>query len=237
MRLLKATLLFQILVGLYWMFPVAMDGVRGSGGLYLLVLVFVPLLAVVPIAIWLFFKRPETRRLAVVVFFVPLMIFLAPILFRAAFSGIVGSPGGGFAEASTVTVLVLFGVLVLLPGRVAGYIPRSLLRSHLFNATLVVSLSVMLLAWLVILSLLKIVITHDERSVVFVLFALVYTIVCALIAPLILIYSYYAMFQRDDREHHKLRIAQLALSIAVLLPTAFGLLFFIKIAPLLTPPG
>ena len=77
MRTLKATLLFQILVGLYWMFPIAMDGVRGWGGLYLLIIVFVPLLVGVPIAIWSFFKRPETRRLAVVVFFAPLAIFLA----------------------------------------------------------------------------------------------------------------------------------------------------------------
>ena len=51
MRMLRATLLFQILVGLYWMLPVAMDGVRGLGGLSLLFVIFVPLLAVVPIAI------------------------------------------------------------------------------------------------------------------------------------------------------------------------------------------
>jgi hypothetical protein len=234
MRLLKATLLFQVLVGLYWMFPVAMGPIRGWGGLYLLFIIFVPLLAVVAIAMWSFCRRPETRRLAVVVFFTPLVIFLAPFLFRGAFGGIIGSPGGGFAEASIATVIVLVAVLVLLPGRVAELIPRTLLRSRDFNVTLVVSLSVMLAVWLVVLTLLKTPFAYEAKNL---LFALLYAVVCALTATPILVYSYYAMFQRVEREHHKLRIAQLALSVAVLLPAAFGLYYLVKLAPLLTPPG
>jgi hypothetical protein len=214
-----------------------MGPILGWGGLYLLFVVFVPLLATVPIAMWTFFKRPKTRRLSAVVFFTPLIIFLAPFLFRSAFGGMFGSREGGFAEASTIIAIVLVAVLVFLPRRVAEYIPRSLLKSRRLNLTLVVGLSAMLFVWLAMLPLLKILIAHDQRNVVFVLFAFLYTIVCALITTLILFYSYYAMFQRAEREHHKLRVAQLALSIAVLLPTALALAFVVKIAPLLTSPG
>jgi hypothetical protein len=125
-------------------------------------------------------------------------------------------------------------VLVLLPGRVAEFIPRSLLTSRDFNVTLVVSLSVMLAVWLLVLTLLKAPVSYDEKNL---LFALLYAVMCALTATPILVYSYYAMFQRVERKHHKLRIAQLALSIAVLLPAAFGLYYLVKLAPLLTPPG
>jgi hypothetical protein len=100
--------------------------------------------------------------------------------------------------------------------------------------TIVVVLSVMLLAWLVVLPLLKTLVTYDAKNL---LFALLYAILCVLIATPILVYSYYAMFRRVEREHHKLRIAQLVLSIAVLLPAAFGLLLIVKMAPALTPPG
>jgi hypothetical protein len=196
--------------------------------------IFVPLLATVPIAIWSFVKRPEARRLAVVVFFAPLVIFVAPFLIRGVFGGIIGSPGGGFSEASTVVVVVLSVILVLLPGRVAEFIPRPLLRSRSFNKTLVVSLSAMLVVWLVILLLLKI---PDADNAKILLFALPFSVLCLLITTPILLYSYYAMFQRIEREHHKLRVAQLALSISALLPAVYGLLILIKIAPLLTPPG
>jgi hypothetical protein len=103
--------------------------------------------------------------------------------------------------------------------------------------TLIVGLSAMLFVWLAMLPLLKTLIAHDQRNVVFVLFAFLYTLVCALSNTFILFYSYHAMFQRAEREHQKLRVAQLALSIAVLLPTALALAFVVALAPLLTPPG
>jgi hypothetical protein len=100
--------------------------------------------------------------------------------------------------------------------------------------TLVVGLSLMLAVWLLMLLLLRILDAHDEKIL---LLALLYAIACALITVPILIYSYYAMYQQIEREFHKLRIAQLALSVAVLIPTVFGLVILVKIAPLLSPPG
>jgi hypothetical protein len=236
-RVLKTTLLFQILVGFYWAFPIILDGVRGWGGLYLLIVVFLPILAVVPIAIWSFFKRPETRRIAAVVFFAPILIFLAPLVFRQVFGDIIGSPGGGFSEASAAIVVVLVAMVVLVPGRVAGLIPVRLLRSRRFNVTLVVSLSVMLVAWLALLALFMVLVAHDPRNIVFALLAPLYPIVCGLTAIPILVYSYFAMFQRVERENHRLRIAQLVLSIAVLIPSVLSLAFLVKLAPLMVPPG
>jgi hypothetical protein len=216
------------------MFPVATGAVRGFGGLYLLFIIFVPLLAVVPIAIWSFFKRPETRRLAVGVLLAPLVIFLTPFLIREVFGTAIGSPGWGFAVANTVTAVILLVILVLLPGQVAQFIPSPLMRSRFFNIALIVCLSAMLVVWLVALLLLK---TLDSHSDKILLISLLYAMICALLATPVLVYSYYAMFQKVESEHHKLRVAQLALSIAVLIPTALGIWVVIKIAPLLSPPG
>jgi hypothetical protein len=237
MRLLKVILIFQILVGLYWIIPLTMGPMLGWGGLYLLIAIFVPLLAVVPIAIWSFFKRPATRRLAAVVFFAPLVIFLTPFLIRTAFGDIIGTHEGGFKEASVVIITLIVAVLALLPKRVAEYLPNRLLKSHLFNISLVVGLSVMLVVWIALLPTLKTLIEYDERNIVLAFYAVLYPFVCILITLPILFYSYYSMFQRIDRRHHKLRIAQLVLSLAVLVPSGFGLALIIKLSPLLSPPG
>jgi hypothetical protein len=84
------------------------------------------------------------------------------------------------------------------------------------------------------LPLLEMLVAHNPVTL---FLAPLYPIVCVLIATPTLVYSYFAMFQRVQREHHRLRIAQLVLSIAVLARSALSLVFLSKLAQLLVPPG
>lgn len=246
MRGLKVALLLELELGCVWMLTLlaAPAGEAGLVGLMLFVPIYLVHLVCMILGGVYLAKRPEARALAAAVISVPLMLLFAPGVLRA----MAGGPIDVHPMAWGSLIALPLATLLFLPHHVASFLPAWTLRSRAWNVCLVVLLSIMVLPWLgffvfgpataVATGEAPIKINDPEQTLEVLLGAFVFAALSLIVAGFTLLTSYVGLFQKIDRGQTKLRVAQLILSILVLLPSAVTVaagLFLFSIA--LANPG
>jgi len=143
MRLfLKIVIGFQVLLGTWWTLPL----LASDGDFSTLAVLFVSAavnLAFYLIAAWVLWKRPAERRLAVIVFVLPIAMYFLPGLIKALAGGPLNGQQGAALALGLVTVLLGFGIFF--PKRASQFLPAALLKSRLFNWLIIIALAI---AWM-----------------------------------------------------------------------------------------
>jgi hypothetical protein len=251
-KALKLALLLELELGCVWTLPLLAARPEDAGLAALLM--FLPIYGVhlicMVIGAVLFRRRPESRGLAAAVLTVPIGLLFLPAMIRVVAGGPVTPP----AAAWLLVPGLPLGACLLVPQHVAEFIPRWTLRSRWLNVGTVVLLSMLLVCWAVVLAAGLAsasgaghsgVRGEDLRDALLdgtggaVLLAVVgLAALSTLLASITFLTSYLGLFQRVDRTHHRLRIAQLVLSIVVLAPSALILAAGLLVAGVaLTPLG
>jgi len=249
MRLMKLALLIEVEIGCLWTLAVVGASDPEMASLFFFVLIYPFNLAIMTIGAISFFKRPATRPLAAAVFATPLVMLFVPYAVLSVWSG----PGEHFALAWLLLPVLPLAVCLFLPHQAAEFMPAWALRSRLLHVAGVVLLCLMILGWIVVVPVVLALfgggrgggegITTSlgevsESAAASFVFVIVFSVLSALVAGCLFLASYVGLFQRVDRSQQKLRIAQVALSVALLVPSlpALGLsLMLLGVA--MTNPG
>lgn len=138
-RALKIILGTEIVLGILWTLLAAMA--QGAGGLAVLGLfmfVYGLYAAFFVFAAWVYWKRPDERRVAGWIIALPILFWFLPMMIRSLAGGVLTQPQLiGFLS---IIVIVAIAICWFVPRKAAVVIPGFLVRSTLFN-------------WLVLLAL------------------------------------------------------------------------------------
>ncbi len=136
---LKIAVVLQYGFGLFWTFVWASTAGRGDFGM--LPLILATAVVQVPgflLSLWALWRHPELRRWAIAGVVAPLVFWFLP--------GIVKNLAGGHLSAAEsgglllIMLLVLFAACILVPRKVAGFVPDLLFRSRVFNGLILAGL-------------------------------------------------------------------------------------------------
>lgn len=131
-RALKIVLGVEVVLGIFWTVQAAMA--HGAGGLAivgLFFLVYALYAAFFLFAAWVYWARPDQRRIAGWIMALPFLFWFLPNVIRSAAGGVMSSQQ--LAVALLVLLLAIIGVCWVAPRRAAAFIPNLLLQSKLFN--------------------------------------------------------------------------------------------------------
>lgn len=137
-RALKIVLGIQIVLGLIWTLAAAMA--HGAGGLaavgvFFIVYAIFALLFL--FAMWVCWKYPEERRLAIWIMLFPVVFWFAPLIIRPLAGDYLSTQQ--LAGLFILAGIALIGSCWLMPRRITRFIPDGLIRSRLFNWLILLS--------------------------------------------------------------------------------------------------
>lgn len=198
--LLRIIFVIELLLGYIWMLFAVHPSVLIIGVFLYFLPVFLGLMAT---SIWFYFKRPETRKMALRVFLTPIVLFLLPIpLYH------IGMLLGFESYYYFLGPIIIFGMICLyFPKKVAHYIPNILIKNPLFNLLLI---ALQIFLYLVALYyLVHPYVSHNRLEVS--------ALITAPPSVIIFIYCYLGFFQTDIRRSRILRGILLILTLPILL--------------------
>lgn len=207
-RVLKLMLFGEILASLL-LVPTALRDTEGWGVLFVVTVTFPFLLAIFVIGGRAFLKHASLRVLASAVVLAP---FAVTALLLAA-KAVVGPQDAARYSLIAAAALPLAAVL-LLPHRVARFVPRRLVHSRWFNVAVAVLPGLMFLPWPALLLGLRPWELDPGGSWLWV--AVFYTGASIIVGTVVFCFGYVTLFQRSDRTQTWPRIAQVVLSLVLL---------------------
>jgi hypothetical protein len=166
------------------------------------------------VAAWTLWRRPAQRSWAAVVLAAPIVLLFAPAWLRGAsdpplFGGI---RRGGTLVLFAAPLVVPLALCVFAPRSVAPWLPRSLVRSRSFHVALVTLGVLCWLAWIAGAVAYLRVIERDSSGIL--LGAFLAASALALLGwAAAALYSWVALFSRDDARNDRLRLAVIAIGL------------------------
>lgn len=219
-KFLDILLAAQLVLGALWTLPIISNQGEAAEwmGLFLLLILYPIHGVIVLIAAWYFWKRPDLRWRAGLLIVMPVVLFPIPWILE----GVFGDPVLKSADAVRQTIATLLALVVILvlvfPRRVAEYVPRSVLRSTVWNVLILLAPIAVYVPYIAVYATRKSITegASPDQAGWTVAYALIIMILYAAIsfvpALLTFLYSYVGLFQRRDRRRVGLHIAQLVLS-------------------------
>jgi hypothetical protein len=159
-RALRIVLGIEVVLGAMWTLVSAMA--QGAGGLAVahVFLTVYPLFGVfVVFSAWAFWKHPAHRTLASWTMALPVIFWFLPVALRSLAGGAVSGDQLWFVVVGAIAIALLAAWVA--PRRAATLIPGFLVRSRIFNWLL---LTALIAAWLLLVSVVFFVASHDRPS-------------------------------------------------------------------------
>ena len=218
MKLLKVLFALELLAGALWVFPVLFDA---RPGMELLPVVFfsAPLhLACMTVGGWALLRRPDHRRWGLLVAVTPPVLLVLPLLLRDP-QGLPLLHGVSSTRWVAAALLSPLALCLLLPHKVAGYVPAALFRNRLLHYLPTALTALMLagyglLAWYLVTDPLN----GSLQPVLAPLFLLgLWAPVLAVPAAL---FDWVGLFQKSERGLHPVRVVGLGLALSNIVGSA-----------------
>lgn len=137
-RALKIILGVELVLGIVWTLLAAMA--QGAGGLAvvgLFFLVYAVYAAFFLFAAWVYWTRPDRRKIAAWIMVLPFLFWFLPTMIRSLAGGVLSSQQ--LSVGLLVLLLGIIGVCWVAPRRAVACIPDFLLQSKLFNWLIVLA--------------------------------------------------------------------------------------------------
>ncbi len=222
MKLLKAVLFVELLVGGAWTLVVGAIGPRDLGVLTAFVAAAPIFLVAMAIGVWKAIREPESRSLAVWVILTPVAVLFLPSTLRTMFGdGVFTSDGGG--KAWFLVAGAPLGLVLVRPRAVGAYLPRFVVQSRAFNLG-VIGLLLITVGAIAVIGFAVLNPTLMEGATPFVAALVPIAVIGAIFSFVVILVAYIGFFHPDGRQRNVLRVIQLLLAIPIPLAVAAGFL-------------
>jgi len=220
--------LMELALGIAWTMPlITATGSQGDYGMQCLTQFFAVYpfqLLLMAVGVWSFFKRPESRGMAMLVILTPLVLFPIPLLLNRLAGGHPFLDTKEKVRNAVIFLTVLpVAAIFFFPRRVATLLPTWMLRSGWFNGlVLMIACGVYVPYIALVLMWDKIFLKTADNSEGWALAyglgaAVVYAALSFIPAVLIFLYSYLSFFQKRVPERKGIRVAQLIVALPAVL--------------------
>ena len=220
MKLLKAVLFVEVLVGAAWTLIVGETGTQDLGALTAFVAAAPVFLVAMAIGAWKAIREPDTRSLAVWVILIPLAVLFLPSTLRTMFGAGVLS-GGSAGKAWLLLAGAPLGLALVRPRAVGAYLPRFVVQSRAFNLAMVGAL----LLTLGVIAVIGYAALNPElvgEATPFVAALVPIAVIGAIFSVVVILIAYLGFFHPEGRQRNVLRVVQLVLAIPIPLAVVVG---------------
>lgn len=138
-RALKVLLGVEIVLGVLWTLLAAMA--HGAGGLAVagwFIFVYALYAGFFLFATWVYWKYPDTRRIAGWIMALPILFWFLPLTIRSLAGGVLTTQQ--LSTALIVLAITALGACWIAPRKATAIIPNVLLRSRLFNWLIILAI-------------------------------------------------------------------------------------------------
>ena len=224
MKLLKAVLFVELLVGAAWTLTVGAVGTQDLGALTAFIAAAPVFLVAMAIGAWKAIREPDTRSLAVWVILIPFAVLFLPSTLRTMFGDGAFTSGSG-GKAWLVLAGAPLGLALVRPRAVGAYLPRFVVQSRAFNLA-VVGLLLLTVGVIAVIGFAALNPELVGEATPFVAALVPIAVIGAIFSVFVILIAYLGFFHPEGRQRNILRVVQLVLAIPIPLAVAAGFIAF-----------